>query len=183
MIAVGSCLPAHYSGILELQRLVHRDAVDAETAALRGFVSWRHTFSSLRIFNAPVPHTVAIDGGGRLVGYALSMDPQQRWALPAAKEFVDALEQYEWEGAAFAKSNYVCMGQIAIHPDCRGGGLFRRLYEHWFAAQAARYDLAVTEIAVNNSKSLAAHAALGWREATKHHDGQQAWIVVAKRLR
>ncbi len=183
MIEIVPCHPAHLAGILELQALVHKASVSAATAREQGYVSWRHTLDALAIFNAPVPHTIGLSEDGRVVAYALSMDPRHRRLMPEAEGFVAIVEQQQWEGTPVGKTQYVCMGQVAVAEAHRGTGLFRRLYEAWFAAQAQHYELGVTEIAVANHRSRSAHAALGWVEMGRHHDGQQEWIVVGRGLR
>lgn len=183
MVEVRPCLPRDFAGILELQRLAHRDQVDPETRVREGYVSWRHNLPTLRLFNAPVPHTVAVNPARRVVGFALSMDPLHAATMPEAKGFVAIVEKICWPDRPLAEASYVCMGQIAIAPEHRGTGLFRRLYEAWFAAQAVRYGIGVTEIAEANTRSRKAHEALGWEEIARHHDGQQTWIIVGKELK
>lgn len=183
MVDVIPCTPEHFAGILELQRQVHRANVSPDLAREQGFVSWLHTVESLSTFNAPVPHTVAVDEGGRVVAYALSMDPGHRSLMPEAEGFVTVVEQQEWRGTPVGKTDYVCMGQVAVAGPYRGTGLFRRLYEAWFEAEAEQYVLGVTEIAASNTRSWNAHSALGWEAIGRHHDGTQEWIVVGQALR
>ena len=169
------------AGILALQSAVHRANVDEVTAAREGFVSWRHTSEILRRMNGPVPHTVALDGAGSVVGYALSMDPRYRTLMPEADAFVHTVGQLSWRGSPINGLRFLCMGQIAVARAFRGRGAFRGLYAAWFDAMTPHYDLGVTEIAVANARSMAAHAAVGWEEIGRHVDASGiTWSVVAK---
>ncbi len=182
MIDILPCRPEHIAGILDLQARVHRANVSAEVAREQGYVSWRHTAAVLREFCSPVPHTIAVDRAGAVVAYALSMDPRLASAMPTAAGFVEVVAPMLWRGTPVGKTDYVCMGQVAVAAAHRGTGLFRRLYEAWYAAEAEHYGLAVTEIAEANQRSRKAHAALGWEEIGRHNDGAQEWIVVGREL-
>ncbi len=182
MIEVIACRPQDFAGILAVQLAAHRDVVDAETKAREGFVSWRHDRATLEAFNEPVPHTVAIDETGRVVGFALSMDPKHAALMPESRDFVGSVAKLLWNGRPVGDYKFVCMGQIAIAAEHRGKGLFRRLYEAWFKVQAQYYELGITEIAAANTRSRNAHEALGWTAFATHWDGDQEWIVVGKDL-
>ena len=184
MLIIRAAVDTDLSGVLALQARVHRDNVDELTASTEGFVSWRHDLETLRRFNSPVPHTVAVDRGNIVQAYALSMDLAHANAMPEARSLIEKLAEQRYRGRVITDYDYVCMGQVAIARPFRGRGVFTRLYAAWQARQAAVYELAVTEIALANGRSRAAHAREGWVTVGANVDASGVdWIIVAKPLR
>lgn len=182
MIHLQNCEPQHLEGILALQRRTHRASVTDEVAAKEGYVLWLHSLEMLRAINQPIPHVIALDEAGIVCAYALSMPPSHRNILPEAIAFFTTIELQRWQGQPIGEYRYTGMGQVAIAPEHRGTGLFRQIYERWYEVQAQLYELAVTEIAPSNLRSLAAHKALGWQEVGRQQDGDQEWIMCARNL-
>ncbi len=168
--------------ILLLQSSAHRAAVSAVVAAEEGFVSWRHDLQTLRILNEPIPHTVAVDEAGLVVGYALSTSPEHRDALPAATQIFAVIETLPWNNTPLAEQFYTLMGQVCVAPAWRGKGLFRQMYGTWFRAQAARFEVAVTVISRENTRSLSAHGAIGWQPIGNNFAGNKNWAIVARAI-
>jgi ribosomal protein S18 acetylase RimI-like enzyme len=73
---------------------------------------------------------------------------------------------------------------VGVHPDCRGSGLARRLYERFFALAAADGRTVVQAVtAPVNARSIAFHSALGFTvtEPVVGYDGPGDVKVCFKR--
>ena len=167
-------------GILAIQRANLRDVLSSETMRTDGFLTVAHTEADLALLNKPVAHSVAVSDLGEVLGYALSMSPQH--LIPVLKPMFQAFDQRNWRGKSISSLNYTVMGQVALQASCRGKGVFRRLYAHWFATQAEHYELGLTEIDAKNTRSIGAHLAVGWVEIGRNKQDNTEWIFVGKDL-
>jgi len=70
------------------------------------------------------------------------------------------------------------MGQICIDKTYRGKGIFNILYQKHKELYSHKYDLLVTEISVNNPRSLRAHEKVGFKIIHTYHDALDEWAVV-----
>lgn len=182
MITTRVATAADLPHILTLQHLAHRNTVTEDEALTDGFVSWMHDLETLTALNAPIPHTIAIDEHGAVIAYALSMSPAHRHLMDAAEPLFTAIEELDYRGRRIGEMRYTVMGQVCVAQAWRGKGVFRQLYAAWFAAQAAAFELGMTEIAVGNRRSREAHAAVGWEEVGRTNAGAEEWILVAHGL-
>jgi L-amino acid N-acyltransferase YncA len=73
------------------------------------------------------------------------------------------------------------MGQICIAEGYRGRGIFDGLYRTMAATYRDRYDVAVTEVAARNPRSLRAHARAGFRTMHVYPDATtgEEWHIIA----
>jgi GNAT superfamily N-acetyltransferase len=164
--------------ILALQRDNHRDRVSPEEAQQEGFVTVAHTLPVLEAMHAIAPSVIARDGAA-LAGYALVMPVEARRLVPLLEPMFQMFERLTWRGRPLADWSYYVMGQVCVARSHRGQGVFDALYREHRASYAGRYDLCVTEIATRNTRSMRAHARVGFEPVTVYRDDQDEWAVVA----
>jgi GNAT superfamily N-acetyltransferase len=88
-------------------------------------------------------------------------------------------ETLAWRGKPLADWQYYVMGQICVSDRYRGQGVFDALYREHRARYADRFSLSVTEIATRNTRSMRAHARVGFEVVTIYRDAQDEWAVAA----
>lgn len=170
---------ADLDGILELQRKNWLGSLAAAESASQGFVTVRHTPAVLRALHAVEPHVVAKDGE-HVAAYVLAMTAASRDAVPLLVPMFEAFDAMPYRGRPIAASRYMVVGQVCVDKAHRGSGAFGALYAKYRDIHAPRYELAVTEIAVANARSMRAHARVGFEAIDRYTapDGVE-WIVVA----
>ena len=169
---------ADLEDILELQRENHRDVVEAEDARREGFVTVAHTLEALEGMHSVAPSIIAREGA-ELAGYALVMPVETRTLVPILEPMFRQFETLEWRGRPLAAQRYYVMGQICVARAHRGRGIVDAMYLEHRARYAARFDLCVTEIASRNTRSMRAHARVGFEIVKTYRDAHEEWAVVA----
>ena len=163
--------------ILALQRENLRDHVSPEDARSEGFVTVAHTLESLEQMHALAPSVIAREGDA-LAGYALTMPLEARDAAPVLAPMFALFDGLVWQGRPLAESRYYVMGQVCVARAFRGQGVFDALYRGHREAYAKRFDFMVTEIATRNTRSMRAHARVGFQVLTTYRDDLDEWAVV-----
>ena len=168
---------AQLAQVLELQRENHRAQVSAEIATGQGFVTVAHDLPALQAMHAQAPSVVAIDGE-RVVGYALVMLREARTLIPILEPMFEKLDALEHNGRPLREQRYYVMGQICVATSHRGQGVFDGLYREHRASMSPRFDAVVTEIATRNTRSLRAHARVGFQTWLTYADATDTWAIV-----
>jgi hypothetical protein len=164
-------------GILALQRANLAAGLDADEVRSQGFVTAQHTLDILRTMHAFEPSVVARDAG-TVVGYALVQTAATRALVPIAEGLfarADALPQ-------LAGLRTYVMGQVCVARSHRGQRVFDALYRGHRERLAGRFDACVTEIATRNTRSVRAHARVGFETLSVHRDDLDEWAIVAWRF-
>jgi GNAT superfamily N-acetyltransferase len=163
--------------ILALQGQNLRDRVSPEEATREGFVTVSHTLDVLERMHALAPSVIARQGDA-LAGYALMMPLEAREAVPALAPMFTQFDALTWQGRALSASRYYVMGQVCVAQAFRGQGVFDALYRGHRDAYAPRYDFMLTEIATRNTRSMRAHARVGFQVLHTYRDALDEWAVV-----
>jgi ribosomal protein S18 acetylase RimI-like enzyme len=166
-------------GILSLQQQNLAIHLSPEEVADQGFVTVVHNLDILRRMNDAGAHTIAKDGD-RVVGYALTMLPQFRADIPVLMSMFDRLDEMTWNGKSLHDTAYFVMGQVCVAKECRGQGVFDRLYQGLKDFNSDQFELVVTEISRRNTRSMRAHERFGFeilQEFTDEESGEQ-WVIV-----
>ena len=158
--------------ILRLQRENLPAQLSPEESAREGFVTVQHTREALAQMHALAPSIVA-RRDGVFAGYALTMPPEARACAPILAPMFQQLDE------RLAGRRYYVMGQICIARPFRGQGLFDHLYAAQFQHCRARWDLCVTEVSLDNPRSLRAHQRLGFTPLSQH----DRWVVLSSEIR
>ncbi|MEC3964787.1 GNAT family N-acetyltransferase [Flagellimonas halotolerans] len=159
--------------ILALQQQNLPQNLSSEERSKEGFVTVEHTLEVLKTMNDMCGHIIAIEGN-QVVGYALCMHPNFADEIevlrPMFKEIDSALKE---------KNNYMVMGQICVAKSHRGKGVFRKLYQTMKEKLPKGFDTLITEVDGKNKRSLAAHAAIGFKTLTIYHSGEKEWHIIS----
>jgi ribosomal protein S18 acetylase RimI-like enzyme len=149
--------------------------------ASQGFVTVRHDPEVLRRMSRIAPGIVAV-ADERVVGYALVMPRTFAADVPILAPLFATLETLSWKGVPLAGNpRWFVMGQVCVAGDYRGRGVVEGLYRAMAAHYHDRYDFTVTEVAARNTRSLRAHARVGFETLHVYPDettGEQ-WHVIA----
>jgi RimJ/RimL family protein N-acetyltransferase len=171
--------------ILKLQADNHLDSLSSAEMESQGFVSAKHDIETLKIMQTPFPHVIAkatIDGTNTrkdiVVGYTLAMLQSHEPLIPMAKGICARINAAEYRGMSMRSWNYCIMGQVCIHKEYRGKGVFRRLYEQTKAVMSPHFDCIVSAISTKNQRSLRAHAKIGFETICEFRSAGQDWEIV-----
>jgi hypothetical protein len=146
--------------VLELQKANLKENLPDEEIDKEGFVTASHTYDELKIMNDLYPHTI-VTFNDQVVGYALSMVPQFRNLIPI---LVPMFEMIDEEMARQNRNDsFIIMGQVCIAKGHRGKGLFQGLYDAMQKRLSSLFDVNITEVAVNNLRSMRAHEKVGYK--------------------
>ena len=167
--------------ILALQAINLPTAVSAEVAASQGFVTVRHERDVLRRMNEATPAIIA-KADDRVVAYALVMPRAFAAEVPILRPLFAMLDTLSWRGGPLRTNpRWFVMGQVCVAEGHRGLGVFDGLYAAMADTYRDRFDFTVTEVAARNTRSLRAHARVGFETMHVYPDpttGEQ-WHVVA----
>ena len=169
---------AELQGILDLQLENHLTTVSEEEKNKEGFVTVRHTLAQLQAMNSLAAHIIAKEGD-RVVGYILAMTKASRDLVPVLVPMFDQFDSLNFQGKKVSDLDYMVIGQICVGKDQRGKGLFDQMYEVYKASFSKNYAFAITEIALSNTRSLAAHRRAGFKTIHEFEDETQPWAIVA----
>jgi hypothetical protein len=167
--------------ILELQAENLPSALTPERMVEQGFVTVRHEPAVLQRMNDVEPAIIA-KAGGRVVGYALVMPRDFGADVPILRPLFEVLDRLSWKGVSLRHNpRWFLVGQVCIADGYRGMGLFDGLYRSMAERYGDRFDLTVTEVAARNTRSLRAHARVGFQTLHVYPDATtgEEWHVVA----
>lgn len=165
-------------GILDLQLENHLHTISAEEKESQGFVTVRHTLEQLEEMNKIAPHIIAKEGE-KVVGYILAMTKASRNLIQVLIPMFDQFDKVPYKGKSVSEYEYMVVGQVCVGKSQRGKGLFDQMYQTYQQAFQSSYDFAITEIALSNVRSLAAHHRVGFEIIHQFEDETQAWAIVA----
>jgi hypothetical protein len=166
--------------ILELQAANLASALTPDTIASQGFVTVRHDVEVLARMNEAAPAIIAKDDD-RVVGYALVMPRAFASQVPMLQPLFHTLDALSWRGTSLRdQPRWFVMGQICIADGYRGRGIFDGLYRTMGDTYRDRYDFTVTEVAARNTRSLRAHARVGFVTLHRYADAMtgEKWQII-----
>lgn len=164
--------------ILELQKQNLRHTQSKEIEADQGFVTVQHDMEVLLSMNNAANHVIA-KLGNKVVGYALAMTRDFRFKIPILNPMFNLMDNLMVDGLKIGDGNYIVMGQVCIHKDYRGKGVFKGMYSKYFELYKPLFGWVITEIAARNTRSLKAHFNVGFNEIYRYCEpGMEEWVVV-----
>ncbi|PKA97992.1 ribosomal protein S18 acetylase RimI-like enzyme [Flavobacteriaceae bacterium MAR_2009_75] len=161
--------------ILRLQKENLPSSVTDDEKETEGFVTVHHSFDILKEMNNTCPHIIAVSNKN-VIGYALCMHPKFGEEIAVLKPLFDMLETLKPK-----IENYMAMGQICISKEYRKKGVFRQLYRTMRAEITPEFTSIITEVAIENKKSLAAHYAIGFEDLLTYQSGDITWKTIQLR--
>lgn len=165
-------------GILSLQQVNLAKSLAPDEAESQGFVTVHHRYDVLKQMNDLEKHVIAKDDE-TVVGYVLAMTKQSRFDIPVLIPMFDVFDQIVYKGKIISTLHYIVVGQVCVAKSYRGQGIFDNCYAAYKEFYGSKYELAITEIASTNTRSLQAHKRIGFREIHSYTDpANSKWIVV-----
>ena len=168
---------AQLKQIAELSSLNLRSAVDENTMADQGFLTWEYTVALLEAMHVFAPSVIALYKN-EVVGYALTATHAMTEVHTEMKTMLNNLSALTYLGRPINDYRYYMMGQICIAKDHRGKGLFEALYQQHKTAYSNQYDMLLTEVSTSNHRSIRAHEKTGFKTIHTYHDHMDEWNVV-----
>ena len=168
--------------ILQLQRDNLPQNISEEEAVKQGFVTVEHDFDLLKRMNQPHPHIVAISEE-QVIAYALVMLRDFEQDIPVLVPMLEEINKTVYQDTMLGDASYVVMGQVCVGKDFRGKGVFSGLYHKMKESMAPYFSYLITEIDVRNTRSVRAHAKVGFETIKTYSspDGRK-WDLVLLEL-
>jgi hypothetical protein len=143
-----------------------------------GFVTVDHNWETLEKLNSIEPHIIAKDDK-EIIGYVLAMTKKSRYDIPIIFPMFNEFEKITYEGKLLSDYAYMVVGQVCVHKNYRGKGVFENCYRIYKKTFVNRYDFSITEIALTNHRSRNAHKKVGFKEIHSYKDSNQnEWVIV-----
>jgi len=157
--------------ILALQKQNLPNVISDSERKEQGFVTVNHSFDILKSMNTACSHVIATHNN-HVVGYALCMLQQFKDDIPILKAMFSEIDN------SVNDHSYLVMGQVCIHKQYRGKGVFRGLYKHMKTELHNIYNSIITEVDTTNTRSLQAHYAIGFKHLKTYHSKGQDWELI-----
>jgi hypothetical protein len=136
-----------------------------------------HSWEEINLLHGTTPQIIAKDGDA-VVGYALAMVPSLGEFIADLKPMFELFARIPWGDKALLDSNFYVMGQVCVAESHRGRGIFDGLYQMHREIYSPIFDVLITEISTNNTRSQRAHERVGFRTVHQHKDQLDDWNVV-----
>jgi ribosomal protein S18 acetylase RimI-like enzyme len=177
--SIGLLREDEIEALLALQAENAVENIDAQTKAEQGFISFRYTPEIMRLKMSQAPQIIARDGD-LIVGYALVTTLDVARQIPDFLPFLEKVRLLSDPSGPLEARKPYCIGQICVKSGYRGLGIVGALYQAHQTKLHPPFDCAITEIASDNTRSLAAHAKVGFDVIHTYYDdySQKEWQVV-----
>ncbi|MEM7575142.1 MAG: GNAT family N-acetyltransferase [Bacteroidota bacterium] len=167
------------SQILALQALNHSSTVTEDVAQSQGFVTVKHDLNVLKRMHEAAPSVVATVSE-KVVAYALAMTTDFKQELPELIGFFVQLDKATYQGRLLRDIPYLVMGQVCVAVEARGQRLVDQMYDFMEQTYRQQYDLFVTEVAADNTRSMRVHERADFVELFRHRDLGKEWVMLVK---
>ena len=137
-----------------------------------GFLTVKHSLELLTKMNTSCAHIVA-KSEERVVGYALCMHPTHSNEIAVLKPMFEKVKSLTAPG-----TKYMVMGQICVEKSYRRSGIFSGLYNYMRDQLRNEYEMIITEVDADNSRSLGAHYKIGFEDLLVYPSGKRTWHLI-----
>ena len=169
---------ADLKGIYALQKANLKINLSEQEINQQGFVTVSHDLETLQKLSAIEPHIIAKDDE-HIVGYVLAMTEASKYDVPIIFPMFEEFDKIIYQRKLVSEFNYMVVGQVCVHKDYRGLGIFSKCYDLYRNTFGNRYEFCITEIAVSNQRSRNAHKKIGFQEIHFYTDADQIeWVIV-----
>ncbi len=164
--------------ILTLQKKNLPQALSREEIIEQGFVTVDHSYQQLDSLNSHEKHVICKDGDD-VVAYLLAMTIASRNDIPVLIPMFEKFNELQLDGRPLYSYKYIVVGQVCVDKVYRGKGILDHCYAFYKKTFQGKYDIAITEIANRNTRSLRAHFRIGFKELNRFFgpDGEE-WVIV-----
>ena len=163
-----------------LQSLNLRQNISDEEAQTQGFLTATYSEEYFTAMHDASPAIVAKDGD-KVVGYALVATHAVRKGHDLVEGLFDSIDKCIYNGKFLAEQRYVVVGQLCVAKEYRGMQLVDQMYQHFAESMYPEYQYVVTDIDVDNKRSLKAHERSGFEVIGTLEYGGKKWNIVLKR--
>jgi hypothetical protein len=165
-------------GILDLQKQNLKQDLTPQEIKEQGFVTVSHSLDDLEKMHRYEPNIIAKDGD-IVAAYVLGMTEQSKNDIPRLVEMYESFDHILYQGKPVSDYDYIVVGQVCVGHGYRGRGLFDQCYNAYKDYFKGKYDLAITEIASINLRSMNAHKRIGFEVIYTYTDSSDVeWNVV-----
>jgi len=167
--------------ILDLQRVNLPASISEETQKTEGYVTVHHDFALLKRMNDACPHIIAKDGD-TMAGYTLCMHPMfgdEIEVLKAMFQKIYQIIQDPSKAQGITTDNFIVMGQVCVDKNYRRQGIFRKLYETMLQEVQPQFQYIITEVDINNVRSLEAHYGIGFKLLSRYSSDGRIWDLIS----
>ncbi len=169
--------------LLNLQTENLKVNLDAKTIDSQGFVSFVYKPETIKGM-MELPQIIA-KADDTIIGYALSCSLSYGLEMTLMKPLVELSDTLTYQNEPLSNLRLYIIGQVCVKAGYRGQGVFEALYDGHKEYLSNQYDATITEIALENKRSLAAHKRIGFQTIYEYFDeiSQKDWAVVLLNLR
>lgn len=167
--------------ILALQKANLKLNLQLEEYKEEGFVTLEHDIDLLQELNTPYAHVIALDESN-IVGYALVTIPEKIPLIPLLQSTIEELNGVEFHQQKVLGLKYFIMGQVCIDKSYRGQGIFQGLFRKMKDEMKSDFEIILTEIAIDNKRSMRAHEKVGFETLKIHCENGVKWAIVGLSL-
>ncbi len=176
--------------IIELQKANRPEHLSPQELQSEGFVTARHDFDTLFQMHQEYPHVIA-KYDNQVIGYALCMMKSAEMLVPVLSGLFRIIDSIQYQGnkpyrniSLLQKTKqedtyqYFVMGQVCVHKDFRGKGVFAGLYQYMRNTMSPHFEGIVTAISPRNPRSLRAHTKVGFDTIHEYTSNGEDWKLV-----
>ncbi|MEO6453640.1 MAG: GNAT family N-acetyltransferase [Ginsengibacter sp.] len=142
-----------------------------------GFVTWLYSLELLQQMHNLAP-SVIIKDKDYVIAYALVTLKEAATFHADLKIMIDNFRPLFYDNKPLVTYDFYCMGQVCIHKDYRGKGVFNMLYQKHKEIYSSKYRLLLTEISTSNLRSQKAHENVGFKVLHTYHDESDEWQII-----
>ena len=164
----------------EIQKLNQQNLkrnLSEEEIVQEGFVSWFYSLELLKNMHQLAPSIIVKDQD-EVIAYALVTLKEASAFHNDLRTMIENLQSVIYKDKPLLRHHFYLMGQVCVHRNYRGKGVFSLLYHEHKKVYSPGYDLLVTEISTANKRSLKAHEKVGFRNIHTYQDKLDEWSVV-----
>jgi len=171
-------------GILALQAENLEANLSEEELKKEGFVTVVHNEKTLKDISGPYKHVIAKSGEGQVVGYVLVMLKEFAKTIPVLVPMFELIDTLDYKEQSLSNAHYFVVGQVCVKKGFRGQGIFKQLNFYLFDYLKDQFDFVITEVATRNTRSIKAHANLGFETICEYQSElNEEWAVILKDIK
>ncbi len=164
--------------LLELQKRNLKSNLSELEIASQGFVTVHHSFEVIYGMHLIEPSVIA-KNGDEVISYVIAMTEASKDKIPVLIPMFEVFNEITFHGKKISEYNYIVVGQVCVDYKYRGLKIFDNVYAYYKETFKEKYSFAITEIALENKRSLNAHSRIGFNVVHEFKDAYGIeWAVV-----